>query len=82
MMNRKYTSRDVAAHFGNQFICRQIFQGLSFVHVKRWKSRNVWYKQVLRGETGYAIKAIQDNDPEFKQHLFGARENITDSYQI
>lgn len=38
MTNRQYTSRDVAIRFGKQFICRQVFQGLSFVYVKRWKS--------------------------------------------
>ncbi|GAA5816588.1 hypothetical protein MFLAVUS_010118 [Mucor flavus] len=26
--------------------------------------------------------AMQNDDPEFKKHFFGARENITDSYQI
>ncbi|KAI9354666.1 hypothetical protein BD770DRAFT_293119, partial [Pilaira anomala] len=27
MTNRQYTSRDVAARFGKQFICRQLFNG-------------------------------------------------------
>ncbi|KAI9356421.1 hypothetical protein BD770DRAFT_390206 [Pilaira anomala] len=82
MTNRQYTSRDVAARFGKQFICRQLFNGLSFVYTKRWKRSNVWYEEVYRSETGYAIKAIQNETPDFKELFFGARKNITDSYYI
>ncbi|KAI9343815.1 hypothetical protein BD770DRAFT_430772 [Pilaira anomala] len=82
MTNRQFTSRDVAIRFGKQFICRQIFNGFSFVYVKEWKERNVWYEAVVRSETGIAIKALLTENPKFKKHFFGARANITDSYQI
>ncbi|KAI9330557.1 hypothetical protein BD770DRAFT_449530 [Pilaira anomala] len=35
MTNRQYTSRNVAAQVVKQFICRQLFNGLSFVYTKR-----------------------------------------------
>lgn len=82
MTNRQYTSRDVAARFGKQFICRQVFQGLSFVYIKRWKQNRVWHEEVFRSETGSGIVALQDRNPDFKEHFFGARQNITDSYFI
>ncbi|KAI9360209.1 hypothetical protein BD770DRAFT_385080 [Pilaira anomala] len=83
MTNRLYTSRDVAIRFGQQFICRQLFKGLSFVYVERKKNRsNVWYETVYRGESGPGIKAFQVNHPKFNFHFFGARENISDNYEI
>lgn len=82
MTNRQYTSRDVATRFGKQFICRQLFNGLSFVYVKRWKQNNVWYEDVFRSETGCSIKAIQKENLDFKELFFGARKNETDSYYI
>lgn len=82
MTNRQYTSRDVACRFGKQFICRQIFNGLLFVYVKRWKVNNVWHEEVFRGETGFVIKSLQNDNSDFKKHFFGARENVSDSYYV
>ena len=59
-----------------------MFKGISFVYVGRKKRKNVWYETFYRGETGPGIKAFQVNHPKFNFHFFGARENISDSYEI
>ncbi|KAL0097348.1 hypothetical protein J3Q64DRAFT_1693761 [Phycomyces blakesleeanus] len=82
MTNRLYTSRDVASRFGKQFICCQIFNGLSFVYKKSWKENDVQKESIVRGESGFKIKNLQADNVDFKKHFFGARMNVTDSYYI
>lgn len=82
MTNTLYTSRDVAFRFRKQFICRQVFGGLSYLYIKRWKENGISRHGLFRGETGSSIKALINNNPDFKKHFFGARENVSDSYYI
>ncbi|KAI9330555.1 hypothetical protein BD770DRAFT_449527 [Pilaira anomala] len=67
----------------NKFIREHFFMtNRQFTSRDKWKERNVWYEAVVCSETGIAIKALLTENPKFKKHFFGARANITDSYQI